>query len=69
MMASRCACQIRTGWDLQLGLFSLAFASLVNLGQPMAIRRALRRGAGEGDNDESTGAATQRIYHLLHTCE
>ena len=47
MMASRCEYQVRTDWDLQPGLFSLAFASRVNLGQPRAIRRALRRGAGE----------------------
>ena len=69
MMASRCEYQIRTGWDLQPGLFSLAFASRVNLGQSMAIRRALRRGAGEEDTDESIGAATNRIYQLLHTGE
>ena len=67
MMASRCEYQIRTYWDLQPGLFSLAFASRVNLGQPMAIRRALRRGAGEEDTDESTGDAAKRIYQLLHT--
>ena len=53
MMASRCEYQIRTDWDLQPGLFSLAFASRVNLGQSMAIRRALRRGAGEEDTDAS----------------
>ena len=69
MMASRCEYQIRTDWDLQPGLFSLAFASRVNLGPSMAIRRALRRGAGEEDTDESTGAATNRIYQLLHTGE
>ena len=50
-MASRCEYQIRTDWDLQLGLFSLAIASRVNLFQSMAIRRALRRGAGEGYTD------------------
>ena len=37
--------------------------------QPMAIRRALRRGAGEEDTDESIGDATNRIYKLLHTGE
>ena len=35
----------------------------------MAIRRALRRGAGEEDTDESIGDATNRIYKLLHTGE
>ena len=69
MMASRCEYQIRTDWDLQPGLFSLAFASRVNLGQPMAIRRALRRGAGEEDTDASIGEAAKRIYRLLHEGE
>ena len=69
MMASRCEYQIRIDWDLQPGLFSLAFASRVNLGQSMAIRRALRRGAGEEDTDESIGKAAQGIYKLLHTGE
>ena len=35
----------------------------------MAIRRALRRGAGEEDTDESIGKAAIRIYKLLHTGE
>ena len=51
MMASRCEYQIRADWDFQPGLFSLAFASRVNLGQPMAINRALRRGAGGEETD------------------
>ena len=69
MMAPWCEYQIRTDWGLQPGLFSLAFASRVNLGQPMAIRRALRRGAGEEDTDESIGEAAKCIYKLLHTGE
>jgi len=67
MMASRCEYQIRADWDFQPGLFSLAFASRVNLGQSMAIKRALRRGAGEEETDESIGQAAIRIYNLLHT--
>ena len=35
----------------------------------MAIRRALRRGAGEEETDESIGQAAIRIYKLLHTGE
>jgi len=68
-MASRVEYQIRADWDFQPGLFSLAFASRVNLGQPMAIKRALRRGAGEEETDESIGQAAIRIYNLLHTGE
>ena len=69
MVASRCEYQIRTDWDLQPGLFSLAFASRVNMGQSMAIKRALRRGAGEEESDESIRLAALRIYDLLHTGE
>ena len=69
MMASRCEYQIRADWDFNPGLFSLAFASRVNLSQSMAIKRALRRGAGEENSDASIGAAAQRIYQLLHEGE
>ena len=38
----------------------------VNLSQPMAIKRALRRGGGEEETDEDIGHAAMRIYSLLH---
>ncbi|MDA8609319.1 hypothetical protein N9L19_00230 [bacterium] len=66
MIASRCEYQIRADWDFNPGIFSLAFASRVNLGQPMPINRALRRGAGEEDSDASIGEVALRIYKLLH---
>ena len=44
MMAARCEYQVRADWDLNPGLWSLAFASKVNLGLSMSIQRALRRG-------------------------
>ena len=66
MMASRCEYQIRADWDFNPGLFSLAFASRVNLSQSMAIKRALRRGAGEEESDASIGEAAIRIDKLLH---
>ena len=69
MMASRCEYQIRADWDFNPGLFSLAFASRVNMSQSMAIKRALRRGAGEENSDASIGAAAQRIYQLLQEGE
>ena len=65
MMAARCEFQIRADWDLNPGLFSLAFASKVNLSQSMSIKRALRRGMQETDQDTDIGAATARIYKLL----
>ena len=65
MMAARCEYQIRADWDLNPGLWSLSFASKVNLGLSMSIKRALRRGAQAEDKDEDIGAATVRIYKLL----
>ncbi len=65
MMAARCEYQIRADWDFNPGLFSLAFASKVNLGQSMSIQRALRRGAQGPEADAEIGAATVRIYKLL----
>ena len=69
MKPSRVEYQTRADWDFQPGLISQAFASRVNLGQPMAIKRALRRGAGEEETDEIIGLAAIRIYKLLHTGE
>ena len=65
MMASRCEYPIRADWDFNPGLFSLAFASKVDLGQSMSIQRALRRGAHGPEADAEIGAATVRIYKLL----
>lgn len=66
MMAARCEYQNRADWDFSPGLFSLAFASTVNLSQTMAIKRALRRGGDEHDTDEYIGRAALRICKLLH---
>ena len=66
MMAARCEYQIRADWDFNPGLFSLALAPRVNLSQSMAMKRALRRGAGEDETDASIGEAAIRIYRLLH---
>ena len=65
MMAARCEYQIRADWDLNPGLWSLAFASKVNLGLSMSIQRALRRGAQAHETDADIGAVTVRIYKLL----
>jgi hypothetical protein len=44
MMAARCEYQIRADWDLNPGLFSRSFASKVNLGLSLTLKRALRCG-------------------------
>ena len=51
MMAERVESNIRWDWDLNPGLWSLAFASKVNLGVAMSIQRCLRCG---GDNEGAT---------------
>ena len=65
MMAARCEYQFRADWDLSPGLFSLSFATKVNLGMSMSIQRALRRGAHSAEEDMKAGAAAARIYTLL----
>ena len=65
MMAARCEYQIRADWDMNLGLWSLYFASKVNLGLSVSIQRALRRGAQAQETDQDIGAATVRIHKLL----
>jgi len=65
MTASRCEFQMRADWDLNPGLWSLSFASKVNLGVSMSIMRALRRGSDAEHKDLDIGDATARIYKFL----
>ena len=64
-MASRCEAQMRFDWDFNPGLYSLAFASKVNLAVTLSINRAIRRGAAAGALPADTGKATTRLYELL----
>jgi hypothetical protein len=65
MMGRRSEAQFRWDWDLNPSLWSLAFASKVNLGMSMSIKRALRRGAAAVSSDENIAEAATRIYDLL----
>jgi len=65
MMGRRSEAQFRWDWDLNPSLWSLAFASKVNLGMSMSIKRALRRGAAAETPDENITEAATRIYDLL----
>ena len=65
MMAARCEYQIRADWDFNPGVFSLAFASKVNLCQSMGIQRALRRGGGEKGQNAKSGASLVDLYEKL----
>ncbi len=69
MMSQRCESQFRTDWDFNPGLWSLAFASKINLPTTMSITRALRRGGGAKEDEVKIGAAAARIYMLLRQGE
>ncbi len=69
MMSQRCESQSRTDWDFNPGLWSLAFASKINLATTMSITRALRRGGGAKEDEVTIGAAAARIYMLLRQGE
>ena len=66
MMASRVESQIRWDWDFNTGLWSLTFASKVNLGVSMSLKRSMRRAEeGPEHTDASIGKAAARLYELL----
>ena len=66
MMAARVEAQIRWDWDLNPGLWSLSFASKVNLGVSMSLQRSMRRAEeAPGHTDAAIGKAAARIYELL----
>ena len=66
MMANRVEANIRWDWDLNPALWSLSFASKVNLGVSMSIKRCLRRSyESEQANERNIGEATARIFQLL----
>ena len=52
MMSSRVEANIRWDWDLNPALWSLSFASKVNLGVSMSIKRCLRRSDETEDTHE-----------------
>ena len=65
MISSRVEAQMRWDWDFIPSIWSLCFASKVNLGMTLAIRRALRRTGADEVSDRDIGAATAQIYKLL----
>ena len=65
MMAARCESQIRADWDLNPGLYSLAFTSKVNLSMSMSLQRSLRRGADAEEKDMNVADSLWRIYETL----
>ena len=60
MMSNRAEANIRWDWDLNPALWSLSFASKVNLGVSMSIKRCLRR------SDEAEHAGDKKIGEYPH---
>lgn len=66
MMSTRVEANIRWDWDMNPALWSLSFASKVNQGAAMSIKRCLRRSTDvETQGDKNIGQATARILLLL----
>ena len=67
MCARRVEAQTRWDWDLNPGLWSLAFASKVNASLSMAYNKCLQRlkYLDEDDQKLGVGEAAARIYKLL----
>ena len=67
MCARRVKAQFSWDSDLNLELWSLAFASRVNLGLSMAYTKSLKRlqYLSEDDQELDVGEAAKRIYRLL----
>ena len=71
MCARRVEAQFRWDADLNPGIWSLAFASKVNLALSMAYSKSQKRlqNMAEDDQESGFGEAAKRIYRLLHEGE
>ena len=66
MMSQRCEAQVRWDWDLNPALQSLSFASKVNLGMGMSLKRALfNLDSPDCNTDLQIGQAAKRIFDFL----
>ena len=66
MMSRRVESQIKWDWDFNPGLWSLSFASKVNLGMSMSLNRCMRRATeAEVCTDHDIGKAAVRLLTLL----
>ena len=65
MAASNCLTQFRWDWDLVPGAWSLHFASEVNTGLSLGLRRAMRRGGVDNVTDADMQRHIMNIYKKL----
>ena len=65
MTVARVESQFRLDWDLLPALYSLNFASEVNLSTSLAIKRCLKRGNYNPEEHVDVGKAAMKIYRIL----
>jgi len=65
MMTARVESQIRWDWELIPALYSLNFASEVNMSTSLAIKRVLKKGEHAEIQTVDIGKAAKKIYELL----
>ena len=65
MTVARVESQFRWDWDLLPALYSLNFASEVNLSTSLAIKRCLKRGNFNPEEPVNVGKAAMKIYKVL----
>ena len=65
MLPRRVEAQMRWDWDLVPAVWSLRFATKVNLGASLSIKRTLRGGEAEISDEKRIGAIAAKVYKLL----
>ena len=65
MTVARVESQFRWDWDLIPAMYSLNFASEVNLSTSLAIKRCLKREDFNPEEQVNVGKAAMKIYKVL----
>ena len=68
-MAARCEYQVRADWEFNPGVYSLHFASEVNTGVSLSIKRGLSKDDNTFKSGKDVQETTSRIYKLLYEGE
>ena len=68
MIPQRVESQLRWDWDLVPAIWSLWFASAVNMSKSLSMMRAMTRAAEvEEPNEKAIGAVAAKIHEFLHS--
>ena len=65
MVPRRVEAQMRWDWDLVPSVWGLRFATKVNLGASLSIKRRLRAGEIENTDEKKIGCIAAKVYKLL----